>query len=960
MEQLMIEPFLKVVAQDLMNQFGNNLSGLCVVFPNKRARLFFSRYLGEAAGGKTVWAPSYRTISDLVQESSGLILADKLQLIFELFSVYKSVTGSNADFDDFYYYIEILLADFEEIDKSLVNAENLFSNLSDLKSFDGKIDYLSDNQLNAIKQFWDSCNLNRISHDQHEFLEFWSLMHKVYIALREQLRKAGLAYEGMIYRDVAEIIKASGSLRLASDKYAMVGFNALNTCEEVLFGHLKRMNIALFYWDYDTYYTNPDWHEAGYFMRENIKRYPSPSINTGFTNLTGNPKNIAILPVSSATAQAKIIPSVLNMIGLSAESDLKRTALVLADEKLLMPVLCSIPSGIKDINITMGYPLRESSAYAFIEIIYRLFRNSLSRTEGELQFHHKDVIAILKHPYIYNFNKEHADELFRFVGENNRTFLEIRDLLQYEAFSLLFRPVKSARDAVSYLLALFEHILQNMLTAGKGETDQLQLECMYQTYISMFRLSDILNSSQLTFSSRLLFNLARRICGSMTVPFTGEPLAGIQILGILETRLLDFENVVVFSMNEGTIPGSLSLTSFIPNSLRLGFGMTLPEHHDAVYAYYFYRLIQRAKNIVLVYNESNDGLMTGERSRYIQQLAFEKSFELKEIRIETTITENAVKSIVVRKEGDILRKLDAFFENDSRLWLSPSAINEFINCPLKFYFHHIMALEETEEVSEDIDPLIFGNLLHNAMHELYKPFKDRDVSQELLNEILIHDETLENILIQSFQKELFNNDKSRKSELDGMHLIIKGIIKKYILQIVRADISKVPFHIVSLEQRYTAPVKIMCQGRERYLHAGGIIDRVDSLNGFTRIIDYKTGSEKLSFRGLDALFNEIPSKRNDAAFQVFLYAWLYLRKSNDTKVLPCLLYVRNSYKADFTYYLTDQSDKTEVLSFNRYEKEFEEGLKKVLEKLFDPLVPFVQTDDEQYCILCPYKQICHR
>ncbi len=959
-ENPVIKPFLREVAVDLLKRFGNNLSSCCVVFPNKRARLFFSRYLGECSGGSVVWAPAYRTITELVQEFSGLTLADKTQLIFELFPVFKKITGTAANFDDFYYYCEMIIADFDEVDKSLVNARDLFINLADQRSIEDSFDYLTDNQLNAIRQFWNSFDPAHVSRDQKEFLGFWSMLPELYEGYRLRLKEKNLAYEGMIYREVADLIRGSGTLSFAYDYYILVGFNALNACEEIFFEHLKRIGKALFYWDYDDYYTGNEWHEAGYFIRDNARRFQAPASSAVCNGLTALPREITVIPVSSVTAQAKVLTDVIDRIGLQENTGYRNTALVLPDEKLMLPVLYSLPPYIRDINITMGYPLRESMVFSFTENFYQLHRNADIREGRPTAFYHKDIVALVKHPFIYNYYREIADGLISSIRENNSVYIGTDYLLQLSEVELFFRPLNSALDAVSGLLTVFELSLQNLLKSGTEGHNALQLECLYQAYKSTQRLSEMLNTSELSFSSQLLLNLLRKILRGMSVPFTGEPLAGLQVLGILETRLLDFDHVIILSMNEGTMPRSLPLSSFIPRNLRFGFGMSLPEHHDAVYAYYFYRLIQRAKQVFLIYNESADGLVTGERSRYIHQLAYEPLFHVRELRLEARLHETPVIPLAIAKTEKVVAKLDRYLAGNSTLWLSPSAINEFISCPLRFYYHRIASIDESEKVAEEVDPLIFGNLLHVSMHELYRPYAGKVVTGEILKGLMSRHDKLEDILMKAFKKELYKSGIEDGTRLSGMHLIIKEIIGKYALQILNADLMRCPFHVISLEEEHRASVAVKRQGENVRIQIGGIIDRVDQVNGMTRIIDYKTGIEKLSFDGVESLFTENPSKRNEAVFQVMLYACLYRAKHAGAPVVPCLVFARKSFDPGFSWFLKDQSDRTEVLAFSRYQDVFWELLQATLERLFDPSIPFSQTADTDFCTRCPYRGICHR
>ena len=962
-DQNLNTPFLKYVAEDLLRQFGNNLSPICVVFPNKRARLFFSLYLGEASGGKTVWAPAYRTISELFQELSFSALSDRMQLILELYSVYRKIAGAADNFDDFYYYGEILLADYDEIDKSLVDAHDLFRNLADLKSMEGSFDYLSETQISAIRQFWSTFNKGQVSAGQRDFLKFWELLYEMYHAFREQLKGKKLAYEGMICREVVHKIQSTDSIRFVSDRYVMVGFNALNACEENLFRHLKRQGKALFYWDYDERVTASPWHEAGRFIRDNIKRFPAPDHSPRFSGLTTIPKNISVLPVSSVTAQAKIIPAVFRLMGLSAAGDLRHTALVLPDERLMMPVMVSLPSEIRDVNITMGYPLRESSAFAFIGLIIQLHRNSINTDAGETAFSHRDVIALLKHPFVYSVHRKAADEIMRLIRENNKEWFTIHDLQMDSDLLVFFRSVKNADEAVACLIRALEYGIRIFLenpVKGTGDVNPFQLECLYQAYTAISRLSDILHTSGLSFSSRLLFSLVQTLCSGMAVPFSGEPLAGLQILGILETRLLDFENVIILSMNEGIMPRALPLSSFIPGNLRIGFGMPVPEHHDAVYSYYFYRLIQRAKNVFLVYDESADGMVTGERSRFIHQLAYENRFNIREIRLKTHLTPGIATPIIQQKTDQVLKKLNEYFDGKSGKYLSPSSINEYINCPLKFYLHRIAALEETEEVSEDIDPLIFGNILHASMHQLYEPYRGKAISREILDSLISREEDLEGILLKSFQSELYNSGSFRVRELEGMHAITKEILKKYIRQILATDRNNAPFQLVSLEEKYRAALSLRNRGAGITAQIGGKIDRIDQTNGLIRVVDYKTGKEDLSFKNLESLFTALSSERNDAVFQVFMYSWLFRKNVQGAHVIPCLYYVRGSYKQGFTGFIRDQSDRTEVKDFARYEAAFEANTITLLERMADPSLPFIQTTDAEFCTNCAYRQICNR
>jgi hypothetical protein len=955
-----ISPFLKDVARVLLQQYNNNLSSICVVFPNKRARLFFSHYLSQISGGIPVWAPSYRTITELIGELSGFVLTDKIQLIFELFSSYKEISGTEENFDDFYYYSEILLSDFDEIDKNLVNAQDLFKNLTDLKTIDYRYSYLSENQLNAIKQFWSSFSGGKSSQSQQDFLKFWELLLRLYELFRERLKKNNMAFEGMMYRDVAEAIQKDNSLSLRFDRYIFVGFNALNKCEEIIFTYLRKINKALFFWDYDDYYVGHDWHEAGLFVRENIKRFPAEKLTVNFNNLISAKKEITVLPVSSSVAQAKIIPALLQKIGITENPDLKQTAIVLPDEKLMMPVLYSLPVEIKNVNISMGYPFQASPVYSFTEHIWALYNNAVNQQDNSKTFYHKDVIAFVKHPLVYKIHHESADKLVGAIIEKNRIYISADTIRQYPGMELFFRNVSTSAEVLTMLADIFRHLIYNLVISGAASDDYLQVELLSHALNSILRIADILPRSNLTLSPKILFNVIRKILKGLTVPFAGEPLSGLQVLGILETRLLDFQHVIILSMNEGIMPRPSHVSSFIPGNLRFGFGLSVAEHHDAIYAYYFYRLIQRAKKIILVYNQQADGIFTGEPSRFIYQLKYGKTHQINEINLDSSINTLLAKPLIIQKSGMIMDHLRKYALSSSDTWLSPSAVNEYINCPYKFCLSYLLKLKEAEEVIEEIDMPLFGKLLHSTMQEIYQPYVGEEIHSEKLSNIFKQDDLIEDSVKKAFITNKLKVDKS--DELTGMHLVINEIVKHYVLQILNYDKLHCPFTIVSLENKYKAVVPVQVQNKIVGVNIGGVIDRVDCHKGIIRIIDYKTGTTKQSFDGIDSLFKEIPSKRNNAVFQVFMYSWIYMENNPYAKAVPCLLYLRESYGNDFNIFLNDKSNKTEVNDFSDYYMPFSENLKLVLSEMLNPAVPFKQTSDEEYCNLtkCPYRNICHR
>ncbi|HJZ39353.1 MAG TPA: PD-(D/E)XK nuclease family protein [Bacteroidales bacterium] len=951
-------PFLKDIAALLLTPGNHDMSGICVVFPNKRARLYLSKYLGELTE-KPVWAPRYLTINELMENLSGYIYADRLTLLFELFGAFKKATGSNESFDNFYTYSETLLADFDEIDKYLADARDLYGNLAGLKSIDGRFNYLSEDQVAAIRRFWNTFDPENVSDGQKTFLSLWEALPEIYSGLRTSLSEKGLAYEGMAYRKVAEELSGNGKLKgLNFQRYFFVGFNALNRCEERLFRYLKNAGKAEFFWDYDTWYTSDEMHEAGSFIRKNVKEFPE-NTTLDHENLIRENKNIFFLPVSSNSGQAAALPYIFNRLGLTDEGQAEHTALVLADENLLVPVLYSIPAEFREINITMGYPLSGSAVFNLIDSLYELIKNQRQLEHGT-GFYFKDVLSVMGNPLLKTLYGKKLQQIRREIIDRNLVYLTVKDVLDENSKDILFG--KFPGNTCQYLLQVTDYLIGHL----PGDEDNMaisgpvQSEILYQVHKFLTRLQDTLTVYGYSPGDAVLFTLIRKMLRLIHIPFSGEPLAGLQVLGILETRTLDFDNVIVLSMNEGILPRAAASGSFIPYSLRYGFGLPGPEHSDSIYAYYFYRLIQRAKNVVLVYDCSSGGLRTGERSRYMHQLYYEMPDAVKEITPSTVISQIPVKQIVIEKKGDVAEALAGYIENEDR-YLSPSAINEFLNCPLRFYFHHIAGLPQPDEVSEDIDARIFGNLLHKGMNKLYSDFGTTPVTPVELEALLKNEDAIDKALDEAFSEILFREEPGKRSrKAEGFNLIVRQVLKTYMQNLIRADSEAGSFSIISLEKRYAIPLPVSVNGRNIRIFAGGKIDRIDRVEGKTRIIDYKTGTVKNSFASVESLFDPGEKQRNDAAFQVLLYSMIYDKHHPGQRIVPGLYYIRESHKDTFSSRLLYGAKKDVLDSYEAVAEKFEELLQHYLTMLFDTREPFVQTDNLEICGYCAYAGICRR
>jgi hypothetical protein len=956
------QPFLKEVSARLLHPGAYNLEETFVVFPNKRARLFMGKYMGELTD-RPVWAPQYLTISEMMERASGYVYADRLTLLFELYGVYRNISGSQESFDIFYPYGETLLADFDEIDKYLVHASDIFGNLAGLKSLENRFSYLTEEQIALIRRFWDTFDPHHMGTDQKTFITLWEILPDIYHRFRKQLHDRQIAYEGMAYRNAAEHLTESSLFTGTADrKFVFVGFNALNTCEEKVFSYLQNLHRAEFFWDYDAWYTNNEMHEAGFFMRKNLKSFPQRhAVNC--ENLSDVSKTISFIPVSSNTGQAAALPHIFRILGIGSGALQEQTALVLADEHLIIPVLYAIPSEINEVNVTMGFPLAGSLVYSLIDSLHALVRNSRKDPLGKPSWYFKDVLSILGNPLLSSFYAGQADLVRQKVIRQHLYYLCIEDILAGSGDDPVFTGLAGDIQLDRYLLDMLGAIMKQLAGNPEEQNDSnpVQAEMVFRVYTFLTRLHELLIAQGIAAGAETLFRLIRNMIRSMHVPFEGEPLAGLQVMGLLETRTLDFENVIILSANEGILPRAADTPSFIPYSLRAGFGMPTPEHHDAMYAYYFYRLIQRANKVTLVYDSSSGGLRTGERSRYLHQIFYEMPARVTELSLTGSISRIPVKPIVIPKTGEVAAAMERYTGKQGKL-LSPSAFNEFLNCPLKFYFHQLAGLPQTEELSEEIDARRFGNLLHKAMKHVYSPFGTSPITPEHLKPLLSRKDALDDALDQAFSEELSGNARpAGPVKTEGYNLIIRQVIRTYMHRLLTADLEAGPFSIVSLEEKYQVPVGIEIDGRPVELQIGGIIDRIDRRQGKFLILDYKTGAVRNTFSSVSSLFQSGEgSSRNDAVSQVLLYAFVFQRLNPESTVVPGLYFVRGSYSGAFSYFIRQGNRKELVERYDQVGPEFEGLLHHHLSCMFSSGEPFVQTTHLKTCAFCSYAEICRR
>ncbi|MBN2484875.1 MAG: PD-(D/E)XK nuclease family protein [Bacteroidales bacterium] len=950
-----VQPFLKSVAEYVFGIYGNNLHATDIVFPNKRARIFFNRYLSEITD-KPLFAPKYYTISEFMQKLSGKAPADQFTLLFILYEVYSRITGAKDSFDNFLFYCEMLLADFDDIDKYLADAEMLFRNLTELKEYEAYTDYLEEGQIKAIQQFWETFYANGLSAEKKNFESLWMVLHRIYIEFNNELDKQSVTYEGKASREA--IAKLEGNLPISEGRTVIfIGFNALNTCEYKLFKHLKNAKKALFFWDYDKYYFEKDFHEATFFLSKFVKEFPMPDGFTFESDLTGKGKTISTVDIPTQTGQTKALPDILSGLPANWAENPSETAIALADESLLMPVLTSLPANIADINISMGYPLKESMVYNFTQICLDLHRNKKCSSHN-CSYYHKDIIRLIQHGFIRVLLNDNAARLSREIHKANLIYISDKWLIERAPeFNQLLSKNTNARNFISYLLVVMD-MLPKAIETLPANTANIEKEALAQILGHLRRMEDVFAQTEIDFSYKSLLLLTGRLLRSASVPFSGEPLSGLQIMGILETRSLDFKNLIILSMNEGVFPKSGNVPSIIPYTLRKAFDMPTIEHQDAIYAYYFYRLLQRPQHVRLVYCSSVNDTKKGEASRFVQQLLYDNAFTTKKYTYGYKVYPQTNKSLIVNRNNKTLQILTNKYAGNNPQILSPSAINTYLQCQLRFYFRYVAGIPEPDEISEDIEANILGSILHAAMKNLYEPYKGKQIEKETIQQISNNARLIDMAIAEAFWEEYFAPEEpfpgTENVTFSGKNLLVKHVLLNYIKKILEYDSANTPLQIKSLEDKFVMPVTV---SNNITVQIGGFIDRIDTCKGILRIIDYKTGKKKDDFKSVDSLFDEEDKNRNNAAFQVLLYSLVYSKVSGNENIQPALFFVREMLNNDYDPSIVNKAEGA-INNTKTILPVFEQLLKNTLENIFCPEGIFKQTMEQTRCQFCPYKNIC--
>jgi RecB family exonuclease len=961
-----MESFLKQVASCLIQKHGDNISQVTLVFPNRRAGIFFSNYLNSLVT-KPIISPEIITISELFVTISQYHVPDRLNLIIRLYSVYRDLTSSTESFDDFYHWGNMLISDFDQVDKYMINARDLFTNITELKEIDSRFSINQIGNKELFKNFWETLSNDNKSHIQQEFLKLWRDLANIYENFRAALHAENFAYEGMLYRDAVDLLVSNKASNIKEKQFAFVGFNALNKCEEVLFEYFLKSGKALFFWDYDNYYLYDNDQEAGLFLRKNLSIYPQEEFfhQPDLLLSKDKSKSLKIINIASQTGQAQIAGEELShLFNLNGKFKFDNTAIVLCDEELLLPVISALPSQIDKVNVTMGFPLSLTPVFSFINQLTELQKNCRNNFEDPA-FYHQDVLAILNHQLVIPIEPEQSKEFSSFITTNNLIYLPSSLLAKNELYRLIFSLAKSIPEQLEYFLKILKMIFLFWEKNESAENSVVYREYIFQAYLAINNLKEIIVNGIPKILDREDFmsaNTFRRILlqylGDVTIPFEGEPLEGLQVMGILETRALDFSNIIMLSVNDCVMPKISMSGSFIPYNLRCAFGLPTIEEQNAMYAYYFYRLLQRAENVLFIYNSGANGLVTGEKSRYLYQLQMESQFDISESTVTYKMASIITQAITISKDEKVMALLNKYLEGG--IILSPTAVDRYLSCSLQFYFMYVAGLKEPEEIAEEVDAQVFGLLFHKSMEYLYMPLENKLLDDATIDAIFKDSKLIEETVLKAFKKVYFKGTgEEEKVELLGKNRLIFEIVRKYILQILSLDRNRAPFKIEGVEKRVSVQVPIK-QATHKVL-IGGTIDRIDRFDDYLQIIDYKTGKTELSYQLLGGLFDKENKTRNKAAFQTLVYSYiLYKSNSTEKSIKPGIYDLRSIFKEDYDVFVKCKEDGNKPVDFVFIASQFEEYLMKLLEEIFDAEIPFEQTTIEGTCVYCPYKQICRR
>ena len=957
----MRKTFLEYVAEDLLKKYGIDLSRITLVFPNKRASLFLNEHLACMANGP-LWSPVYTTISQLFRDRSERVVADNIKLVCDLYRIYVQCTGTTETLDHFYGWGMLMLSDFDDIDKNLADATDVFRNLSNIHELDD-VSYLSEEQREVLKRFFNNFSDDYNTELKNRFLQLWQNFGNIYNSFNDHLQEEGLAYEGALYREVVNNDLATYD----ADTYIFVGFNMLQKVEQKLFTLLAKAGKAKFYWDFDRYYMEGANNEAGYYIRQYLEAFPNELFNRDdeIYNNFRTEKVLRFISASTETIQGRFVGHWLQNEDFVRAG--RKTAVVLCDENLLQTVVHSLPSEVENVNITTGFPLAQSPVFSFVNALINL--QTIGYTKSAERYRLQYVRAVLRHPYSL-FLSDNCTEQLRALEEHHTYYPSRQEMAVDEGLTLIFANLEEGvADVQTYHAKLVDWILSMLKTVGKStqETDDhLMKEAIYRMYTLFNRLHELIVSGDLSVDLITLLRLITQLVQSTSIPFHGEPAIGLQVMGVLETRNIDFDNVLLLSCNEGNMPKGVNDASFIPYAIRKAHSLTTIDHKVAIYSYYFHRLLQRAQNITILYNNATEDGHTGEMSRFMLQMLVESGHKIERLSLQAGQMPNVLQPHAVEKTDSIMQQLMKLDK------LSPTAINRYLRCQLLFFYNTVAGLKESDEETDDIDNRTFGNIFHKGSQLIYEQLMDANftVSENAIKDFLAEKSALQRIVDRTFNEELFKvANANQHPQYNGLQLINRGVIISYLKKLLQMDLSLTPFRILAMEKPVEQEVVFNVDGKSHTLTIGGYVDRLDEVeegNGkVIRVVDYKTGRKpQTAVAAFEDIFSGDKVTKNHADYylQTFLYAAIVRDslKWNKQKlpVSPALLFIQQASAEENDPVL--RVGKERINDIAVYHNDFWAHLKALLSEIFNKERAFMPTKDRERCTRCPYKQVCYQ
>lgn len=947
----------------MLAKWGTDMSRIVVVFPNKRAALFMNEYMARMAG-KPMWSPAYTTISELFGKHSEYVVGDSIKLVCDLHKSFVKCTGIDETLDHFYGWGQLLLTDFDDIDKNMADADKIFCNLKDIHELDD-LSYLTDEQRELLKRFFANFSHDQETELKKRFLSLWSHFGDIYHDYNQRLRNQGIGYEGAIYREVA----TRKDIEFEYDTYIFIGFNLLQKVEQELFANLKKAGKAHFYWDFDTYYmprnNSAYTNAAGKYIAMYLEDFPN-ELDVCSADIYQNmrrPKDVSFVMASTENIQARYASQWLREEGRCLAG--RKTAVVMCDEAILAPIIQSLPPEADKVNITSGFPLGMTPIASFVSLLLDTYTSGIAGkgTCYRAQYASK----LLRHAYT-RYISDKANDVYATIKEQHLVYPDHATLTmngEDQGLALLFKTINIGNV---HLLHHVETIIKLIGVNAKDTEDAFLQESVFRMYTIINRLEQLAANGDMDVDINTLRRLIKQLIAAATIPFHGEPVVGIQIMGVLETRNLDFKHLLLLSCNEGNMPKGVNDSSFIPYAIRKAHGLTTIDNKVAIYSYYFHRLLQRAEDITIVYNNTTDNGHTGEMSRFMLQMMVDGQQKIKHYNLLADNSPIAHKPKSVSKTGSIKEKLDGMKS------LSPSAINRYIKCPLMFFYQYVASIKEPDCEDDVVDNRMFGNIFHKSAQLIYDDIMSHNngrIEKASIQKYLNTKGLLESIVDRAFNEELFKVKNSMRSPYyNGLHLINRKVLIEYLRQLLHSDQRTAPFEMLALEDAVYTQIAFETEDNNvRKIRIGGIIDRLDRVTdartgvSTIRVVDYKTGIQATrKIKEIEEIFSDmnISQKHSDYYLQAILYSLIVDNSTKYNKqkdcVSPALLFVKQASKENYDPVLEIDSQK--IANVREYKVEFEQHLKEVLHDIFNTNLPFTPTTDNTRCDKCAYRRIC--